>query len=99
MSALVAILMVKNSRSFELMKIRHFRDQPYRRLFEIAKGSAPALPILREWQDEAIGGALAPASKAPDAEHQPKEPAAPLEIEKRQGAGKPPAGTRTVTRI
>ena len=61
MSARVSILMVKNSRSFELTKIRHYRDQPYRKLFEAAKGDPPRLPALRQWQDEELGGAISPA--------------------------------------
>ena len=61
MSARASILMVKNSRSFELIKIRHYQDRPYRRLYEAAKSQAPALPALREWQDEMLGGAINPA--------------------------------------
>jgi len=68
MSARVSILMVKNSRSFELTKIRHYRDKPYRRLFEAAKGSPPTLPALREWQDEDLGGAINPAPVGEGAE-------------------------------
>ena len=60
MSARISILMVKNSRSFELTKIRHYRDQPYRKLFEAGKGDAPRLPSLRQWQDEELGGAISP---------------------------------------
>ena len=60
MSARLSILMMKNSRSFELTKIRHYRDKPYRRLFEAAKGNPPALPDLEEWKDEVVGGAIAP---------------------------------------
>ncbi|MFD2031479.1 TraG/TraD/VirD4 family protein [Ancylobacter dichloromethanicus] len=33
MSARLSILMVKNSRSFELTKIRHYTDKPYRAFF------------------------------------------------------------------
>lgn len=51
MSAKKSILMVKNSRSFELTKIRHYKDKPYRRFYELAKGAPPALPVLREWKD------------------------------------------------
>ncbi len=40
MSDRVSILMVKNSRSFELTKIRHYLDKPYRRPYEAAKGVA-----------------------------------------------------------
>ena len=70
MSARVAILMVKNSRSFELTKIRHYQDQPYRRLFEVAKGSAFLLPLLREWHDEVLGGALALAPAPTEAKEE-----------------------------
>lgn len=71
MSARVAVLMVKNSRSFELTKIRHYLDRPYRKLFDATSGEPPALPALREWRDEALGGAFSPT--AIDA-----EPTAPL---------------------
>ncbi|AUD00164.1 conjugal transfer protein TraG (plasmid) [Bradyrhizobium sp. SK17] len=62
MSARLSILMVKNSRSFELTKIRHYLDKPYRAFYEKAKGSPPSLPALRQWQDEVLGGAISPAS-------------------------------------
>jgi type IV secretion system protein VirD4 len=68
MSARLSILMVKNSRSFELTKIRHYADKPYRAFYEKAKTTPPVLPALRVWQDEALGGAI---NQAPD---QPKEP-------------------------
>lgn len=61
MTARLSILMVKNSPSFELTKIRHYRDRPYRRLYETGKGSPPALPRLRAWRDEALGGAISAA--------------------------------------
>ncbi|MFY0022664.1 hypothetical protein ABTQ05_22305, partial [Acinetobacter baumannii] len=54
--------MVKNSPSFELTKIRHYLDKPYRALYEAAKGSPPSLPRLKEWQDEELSGAIAPRS-------------------------------------
>jgi type IV secretion system protein VirD4 len=63
MSARLSILMVKNSPSFELMKIRHYQDKPYRTLYEVAEGSPPTLPKLRAWQDEALGGAISPAAE------------------------------------
>lgn len=62
MSARLSILMVKNSPSFELTKIRHYHDKPYRALYEKAKGSPPTLPKLQAWQDEALGGAISPAA-------------------------------------
>lgn len=62
MSARLSILMVKNSPSFELTKIRHYLDKPYRALCEKAKGSPPVLPKLQPWQDEALGGAISPAA-------------------------------------
>ena len=62
MSARLSILMVKNSPSFELTKIRHYLDKPYRALYEAAKGSPPSLPRLKEWQDEELSGAIAPRS-------------------------------------
>ncbi|MFG1315548.1 type IV secretory system conjugative DNA transfer family protein [Xanthobacter autotrophicus] len=68
MSDRVSILMVKNSRSFELTKIRHYLDKPYRRPYEAAKGNPPALPSLREWKDEALGGAINPAPAAESTE-------------------------------
>lgn len=58
MSARLSILMVKNSPSFELTKIRHYRDQPYRRLCAAADESPPKLPRLGEWRDELFGAAI-----------------------------------------
>jgi type IV secretion system protein VirD4 len=67
MSARLSILMVKNSPSFELTKIRHYLDKPYRALYEAAKGSPPTLPRLKAWQDEPLSGAIAPrAEPGPD---------------------------------
>ncbi len=64
MSARLSILMVKNSPSFELTKIRHYKDKPYRRLYEVAKGAPPELPKLCLWEDDALGGALAPPTES-----------------------------------
>lgn len=61
MSPRRAILMVKNSPSYELLKIRHYRDRPYKRLFEAASSRPPDLPQLRAWTDEALGGTFSPA--------------------------------------
>ncbi|WP_131196794.1 type IV secretory system conjugative DNA transfer family protein [Lichenihabitans psoromatis] len=94
MSARVAILMVKNSRSFELTKIRHYQDQPYRRLLDVAKGTPPTLPILSAWQDEALGGALAPALPAREAPEKADEAAAPVEMPQNKSTRKPAAETR-----
>jgi type IV secretion system protein VirD4 len=77
MSARLSILMVKNSRSFELTKIRHYLDKPYRTFYEKAKGSPPVFPALRDWQDESLGGAINPA---PDQAKEPAE-AAPATTE------------------
>jgi type IV secretion system protein VirD4 len=75
MSARLSILMVKNSPSFELTKIRHYKDKPYRRLYEVAKGAPPELPKLRLWQDDALGGALGPPTENPiAASAEPDEP-------------------------
>ena len=63
MSARLSILMVKNSPSFELTKIRHYKDNPYRRLYEETKGAPPKLPRLRRWQDAPLGGALAASTE------------------------------------
>jgi len=63
MSPRLSILMVKNSPSFELTKIRHYVDKPYRGYYERSKASPPTLPKLRIWQDEALGGAINPASQ------------------------------------
>lgn len=78
MSARLSILMVKNSPSFELTKIRHYLDKPYRALYEAAKGSPPALPRLKEWQDEALSGAISPR---PDTEPAAAEEPAPTKPE------------------
>lgn len=61
MSSRLSILMVKNSRSFELTKIRHYTDKPYRAFYDVAKAKPPILPSLGEWHDEALGGAINPA--------------------------------------
>ena len=82
MSARASILMVKNSRSFELNKIRHYRDKPYRWLYEAAKGTPFALPTLQEWRDELLGGAINPVPIAEDA------------CEERRPAQLPRAGAR-----
>ncbi len=58
MSARLSILMIKNSPSFELTKIRHYIDKPYRRLYQTTLGAPPALPKLRAWVDEPLGGAI-----------------------------------------
>lgn len=58
MSARLSILMVKNSPSFELTKIRHYLDRPYRRLYEASRGAPPQLPRLRPWHDEEVVGAI-----------------------------------------
>ncbi|MGR9426199.1 type IV secretory system conjugative DNA transfer family protein [Rhizobium leguminosarum] len=63
MSARLSILMVKNSPSFELTKIRHYLDKPYRALYEAAKGSPPTLPRLKAWQDEPLSGAISPRAE------------------------------------
>ncbi|AZO82078.1 MULTISPECIES: type IV secretory system conjugative DNA transfer family protein [unclassified Bosea (in: a-proteobacteria)] len=68
MSARLSILMVKNSPSFELTKIRHYRDKPYRRLYEAAKGSPPALPRLDGWLDKPLGGTISPSAHARQSE-------------------------------
>jgi type IV secretion system protein VirD4 len=73
MSSRLSILMVKNSPSFELTKIRHYLDKPYRGYFERAKSSPPGLPRLRVWQDEPLRGAINPAPEPPQ---EPTEAAA-----------------------
>ncbi|MCP3477916.1 type IV secretory system conjugative DNA transfer family protein (plasmid) [Bradyrhizobium sp. CCGUVB1N3] len=96
MSAKKSILMVKNSRSFELTKIRHYTDKPYRRFYELAKGAPPALPVLREWKDEPLGGAFDLATATEEATE--AVPAAPAPARPRKSpprktpAKKAPAG-------
>jgi type IV secretion system protein VirD4 len=90
MSSRLSILMVKNSPSFELTKIRHYLDKPYRRYFEQAKGSPPVLPKLRVWQDEALRGAINPASEPQDAGEGP--PAT------KPSRARPPTGRRAPRR-
>ncbi len=68
MSARLSILMVKNSPSFELTKIKHYLDKPYRAYLERAKGSPPTLPRLQAWQDEALQGAINPAPEQQEAQ-------------------------------
>jgi type IV secretion system protein VirD4 len=77
MSSRLSILMVKNSPSFELTKIRHYLDKPYRGYFERAKGSPPVLPRLRLWQDEALQGAINPAAEQQEAPDEPATPSRP----------------------
>ncbi len=77
MSARLSILMVKNSPSFELTKIRHYLDKPYRGYFERAKSSPPALPKLQAWQDESLQGAINPAPESPQEPSDPSTVAAP----------------------
>ncbi len=71
MSASLSILMVKNSRSFELKKIRHYLDKPYRSYYQRAKDTPLVPPTLRVWQDEPLGGAINPVPDLPKeaAEH------------------------------
>jgi len=73
MSARLSILMMKNSPSFELTKIRHYEDKPYRRFYEGSKGSPPALPHLAEWRDEPLGGAIGPAADSEQSEMNRRE--------------------------
>ncbi|HEV2575488.1 MAG TPA: type IV secretory system conjugative DNA transfer family protein [Beijerinckiaceae bacterium] len=75
MSSRLSILMVKNSPSFELTKIRHYMDRPYRGYYDRTKGSPPALPRLRAWQDEVLDGAISPAPEP--AQDLPIDPPAP----------------------
>lgn len=92
MSARLSILMVKNSPSFELTKIRHYLDKPYRSYYERGKGSPPVLPRLRTWQDEALQGAINPALEPPVEAPQPAAPAPPARAQKstsRRTASKP----------
>ena len=92
MSARVAILMVNNSRSFELTKIRHYQDQPYRRLLDETKRNPPTLPILEKWQDETLGGVLAPASAATRAAD-PVDEEASMKVTESESTWKAPAET------
>ncbi|MCP4561775.1 MAG: type IV secretory system conjugative DNA transfer family protein [Bosea sp.] len=96
MSARLSVLMVKNSPSFELVKIRHYRDKPYRRLYEAAKGFPPALPHLREWRDEDLGGAMQPvvASQFGEAS-QPSQTSSDPQGEKRMLVSKAPKPPRS----
>lgn len=89
MSDRISVLMVKNSRSFELIKIRHYRDKPYRRLYEAAKGIAPTLPALREWEDEVIGGAINPMLGTKDARDKKAPSPSPRLIRQRAEGRKP----------
>lgn len=67
MSARLSILMVKNSRSFELTKFRHYADKPYRIFYEKAKATPPVLPCCANGKTSPLGGAI---MSGPD---QPKE--------------------------
>jgi len=87
MSARLSILMVKNSPSFELTKIRHYLDKPYRALYEAAKGSPPALPRLKEWQDEELSGAISPRLEAEPAAAEEPGPAKAAVMKKNPSQG------------
>ena len=82
MSARLSILMVKNSPSFELTKIRHYLDKPYRSYYERGKGSPPVLPRLRTWRDEALQGAINPAVEPPAEAPPPTAPPAAARSQK-----------------
>lgn len=69
MSARTAILMVKNSRSFEVAKIRHYRDQPYRRI-QRSRTNAPILPALAVWKEDTAGEPMGPKRTASQGEQQ-----------------------------
>ncbi|WP_347265422.1 type IV secretory system conjugative DNA transfer family protein, partial [Nitrobacter sp.] len=97
MSSRLSILMVKNSPSFELTKIRHYLDKPYRSYYERAKGSPPQLPRLRAWQDEPLQGAINPAPEPQErAELTPAPPATQNhKSSPRRAPSKPTAKTRS----
>jgi type IV secretion system protein VirD4 len=105
MSARLSILMVKNSPSFELTKIRHYRDKPYRAYFERAKSSPPVLPRLRAWRDEVLQGAINPAPGRQETEEPARAPAAaqedaaPLALAPRRTAAPPAKPQRPKTII
>jgi type IV secretion system protein VirD4 len=84
MSARLSILMAKNSPSFELTKIRHYLDKPYRALFETARRRPPLLPKLRAWHDRALAGALG-ATKRESPE---------METPKQESTARPPSRQR-----
>ena len=97
MSARLSILMVKNSRSFELTKIRHYCDRPYNAFYKSAKGSPLSLPVLREWRDESLEGVMSPApedaseaisARAPEAAAPTRRPEA-RRVAKKRDAEKP----------
>ena len=104
MSDRLSILMVKNSPSFQLTKIRHYLDRPYRAYCERSKGAPPGLPGLKPWRDEPLGGAIDPgtnvgrkANKDPVERRQKidsVESQAPIQgpVRSDQGAVKPVAG-------
>ncbi|WP_342364211.1 type IV secretory system conjugative DNA transfer family protein [Terrarubrum flagellatum] len=49
--ALTAILMLKNSRSFAIGKIRHYNDKPFKSFYEVVRRLLE-LPRLGTWRDE-----------------------------------------------
>lgn len=87
MSERLSILMVKNSPSFELTKIRHYLDKPYRALYDAAKGLPPSLPRLKEWQDEDLSGAIAPRSDSEAELVEEPAPAKPAVLKKGAAQG------------
>jgi type IV secretion system protein VirD4 len=95
MSASLSILMVKNSRSFELKKIRHYLDKPYRSYYQRAKDTPLVPPTLRVWQDEPLGGAINPVPDLPkeaaehaDAVFTPKAPPVQKQTQQRSSGKK-----------
>jgi type IV secretion system protein VirD4 len=97
MSSRLSILMVKNSPSFELTKIRHYLEKPYRGYFERAKGSRPVLPRLRVWQDESLQGAINPAPEQQDAPEATEAP--PASRPRKPNTRRAPQGTATKAKI
>lgn len=96
MSSRLSILMVKNSPSFELTKIRHYHDKPYRAYFERAKGSPPALPRLRVWQDEPLQGAINPAPEQQEALEESAAASRPRKAPARRQPQRPAAKVKSI---
>jgi type IV secretion system protein VirD4 len=87
MSDRLSILMVKNSPSFQLTKIRHYLDRPYRAYCERSKGALPILPKLRPWHDEPLGGAI---SQGANVARKAKKDPAPKDRRNNSAESQPP---------
>ena len=93
-----AIVLSPNAPGFELKKIAHFKDAPYKRIHDALKGKSIKLPILERWQDGPVGRGNAdvlkhesgePLTVRPERVERGQELSAPLTEPKGQVAPSP----------